>query len=98
MPSWARPSTTRRRRDERDVKLNLFELTTSEKQLRGGLFGGSNPRVEIPLLLSMWREGKLNLTDLVTAKYKLEEINQDYQDMRDGKNIRGVIEYSDADR
>jgi len=34
----------------------------------------------------------------VTTKYKLEDINQGYQDMRDGKNIRGMIVYTDADR
>ena len=28
---------------------------------------------------------------MVTRTYPLEEINQGYQDMRDGKNIRGVL-------
>jgi S-(hydroxymethyl)glutathione dehydrogenase/alcohol dehydrogenase len=27
----------------------------------------------------------------VTRTYTLEEVNQGYQDLRDGKNIRGVI-------
>ncbi|MGC7217876.1 alcohol dehydrogenase, partial [Mycobacteroides abscessus subsp. massiliense] len=35
--------------------------------------------------------GQLQLDELVTTKYHLEEINQGYQDLRDGKNIRGVI-------
>ena len=61
------------------------------------IFGGSNPRVEIPWLLSMYREGKLNLDDLATTTYKLEDINQGYQDMKDGKNLRGVILYTGAD-
>jgi S-(hydroxymethyl)glutathione dehydrogenase/alcohol dehydrogenase len=29
----------------------------------------------------------------VTTTYKLSEVNQGYQDMRDGKNIRGMIMY-----
>jgi len=81
-----------------DVKLNLFTFTLLQKDLQGAIFGGSNPRVEIPSLLSMYQEGKLKLDELVTKTYKLEDINQGYQDMRDGKNLRGVIRYTDADR
>ncbi len=38
-------------------------------------------------------DGKLKLDEMVTTEYTLEEVNQGYQDMRDGKNIRGVIRY-----
>ena len=81
-----------------DVKLSLFELTLLQKDLQGAIFGGSNPRAEIPALLSLYQEGQLKLDGLVTKTYALEDINQGYQDMRDGKNIRGMITYSDADR
>jgi S-(hydroxymethyl)glutathione dehydrogenase/alcohol dehydrogenase len=81
-----------------DVKLSLFELTLLQKDLQGAIFGGSNPRAEIPSLLSLYQEGRLNLDGLVTTKYALEDINQGYQDMRDGKNIRGMVVYTDADR
>jgi S-(hydroxymethyl)glutathione dehydrogenase/alcohol dehydrogenase len=81
-----------------DVKLSLFELTLLQKDLQGAIFGGSNPRAEIPSLLSLYQEGRLNLDGLVTTKYVLEDINQGYQDMRDGKNIRGMVVYTDADR
>jgi Zn-dependent alcohol dehydrogenase len=33
-----------------------------------------------------------------TTKYRLEDINQGYQDMKEGKNIRGMVVYPDADR
>jgi NDMA-dependent alcohol dehydrogenase len=81
-----------------DVKLNLFEFTLLQKDLQGAIFGGSNPRAEIPALLSLYQEGQLKLDGLVTQTYALEDINQGYQDMRDGKNIRGMIRYTDADR
>ncbi len=81
-----------------DVKLNLFMFTLLQKDLQGAIFGGSNPRADIPWLLSMYRDGKLKLDELITTTYALEDINQGYQDMRDGKNLRGVILYTDADR
>ncbi|WP_347058514.1 NDMA-dependent alcohol dehydrogenase [Blastococcus sp. HT6-30] len=81
-----------------DVKLSLFELSLLQKDLQGAVFGGFSPRVAIPELLSLYQEGQLKLDGLVTTKYSLEEVNQGYQDMRDGKNIRGMIVYTDADR
>ncbi|MCA0145699.1 NDMA-dependent alcohol dehydrogenase [Blastococcus sp. LR1] len=81
-----------------DVKLSLFELTLLQKDLQGAIFGGLAPRNAIPELLSLYQEGQLKLDELVTTKYKLEDVNQGYQDMRDGKNIRGMIIYTDADR
>lgn len=81
-----------------DVKLNLFMFTLLQKDLQGAIFGGSNPRADIPWLLSMYREGKLKLDELVTTRYALEDVNQGYQDLADGKNLRGLIVYTDADR
>ena len=76
-----------------DVQLSLFDLAMSQKQLVGTLFGSANPRFDIPRLLAMYEAGKLKLDELITRTYSLEQINEGYQDMRDGKNIRGVIVY-----
>jgi S-(hydroxymethyl)glutathione dehydrogenase/alcohol dehydrogenase len=76
-----------------DVSLNLFNLTLQEKQLVGSIFGSANPRRDVPRLLHLYQEGKLKLDELVTNTYKLDDINLGYQDMRDGKNIRGMVMY-----
>ncbi|CKO44174.1 zinc-containing alcohol dehydrogenase NAD-dependent [Mycobacterium tuberculosis] len=78
--------------------LNLAMLTLLQKNIQGTIFGGGNPHYDIPKLLSMYKAGKLNLDDMVTTAYKLEQINDGYQDMLNGKNIRGVIRYTDDDR
>lgn len=80
------------------VTLNLAMLTLLQKNIQGTIFGGGNPHYDIPKLLSMYTAGKLNLDDMVTTAYKLEQINDGYQDMLNGKNIRGVIRYTDDDR
>ena len=79
--------------EQMDVKLNLHLLTLFQKQVRGSIFGSANPRSDIPKLLGLYQEGQLKLDELVTRTYKLEDVNQGYQDLRDGKNIRGVILY-----
>jgi S-(hydroxymethyl)glutathione dehydrogenase/alcohol dehydrogenase len=71
--------------------VSLFELAMYNKEIKGTIFGSLNPRRDIPNLLSMYREGQLKLDELVTQTYTLEQINDGYRDMRDGKNIRGVV-------
>ncbi|HBX77901.1 MAG TPA: alcohol dehydrogenase, partial [Acidimicrobiaceae bacterium] len=76
---------------ESAATVSLFDLAMMNKQIRGTIFGSASPNQAIPELLSMYREGRLKLDELVTNTYTLDEVNQGYQDMRDGKNIRGVI-------
>lgn len=74
-----------------EVRLSLFELTLFQKDLRGSLFGGGNPRADIPKLLSLYRGGQLMLDELITNTYPLDQINEGYDAMREGRNIRGVL-------
>jgi alcohol dehydrogenase (nicotinoprotein) len=66
-------------------------LTLFEKRIHGALFGGGNPFDDIPRMLDLYRAGHLKLDELITNRYRLDEVNQGYQDLLDGKNIRGVI-------
>ncbi len=80
---------------EHTVNMSMFDLTLMEKQIVGSIFGSANMRSDIPKLLKLYRDGQLDLDAMVTSTYKLGDINQGYQDMRDGKNIRGVLVYDD---
>jgi NDMA-dependent alcohol dehydrogenase len=83
--------------DAVDVPMSLFELALLQKRLQGAVFGGGNPRYDIPKLLGLYREGQLKLDELVTTEYKLEDINKGYSDMFEGKNLRGLIKYGPED-
>jgi len=71
--------------------INLFDLAMMQKRIQGNVYGGWSPRVAVPILLDMYKNKKLKLDELISKKYKLEEINEAYDDMRNGKNVRGVI-------
>ena len=73
------------------VHVSGLDLTLNEKTIRGTLFGSANPQYDIVRLLRLYDAGQLKLDELVTTRYRLEDVNQGYQDLRDGKNIRGVI-------
>ena len=78
---------------ETDVKMSMIDLTLMEKRLVGTIFGSANIRYDIPKLCELYRDGQLDLDGMITRTYDLEDINQGYQDMRDAKNIRGVLLY-----
>ncbi|KRD07117.1 alcohol dehydrogenase [Mycobacterium sp. Root265] len=80
-----------------DVKLNLFLFTMLQKTLKGNIFGGGSSHVETPRLTALYKSGLLNIDDMITRTYRLEDINQGYQDMLDGNNIRGVVRFDEAD-
>src|SRR5262252_6129480 len=76
---------------DRTIHVPGFELTLYEKRIQGALFGGGNPFDEIPRMLDLYRAGHLKLDELVTRTYRLDEVNQGYQDLLDGKNVRGLL-------
>jgi NDMA-dependent alcohol dehydrogenase len=78
---------------ELNITLSSLALVTYEKQVRGSLFGSSNPHFDIPRMLDYYRDGLLELDHLVTSRYSLEQVNEGYRDLLDGKNIRGIIEF-----
>jgi Zn-dependent alcohol dehydrogenase len=71
--------------------LPMAFMTLYQKRLLGSLCGEANPRADIPRLLNLYRDGKLLLDETVTAEYKLNDINEAYDDMLEGRNIRGVV-------
>jgi S-(hydroxymethyl)glutathione dehydrogenase/alcohol dehydrogenase len=79
--------------DLNTVPLLLIDMLQGCKTLKGLLYGGMNPRASMPKLLSMYRSGNLKLDELVTKRYRLDQINDAITDMREGRNIRGMIEF-----
>ena len=73
------------------IPINPSMLALFTKEIRGALFGDQNPSADMLKMLRLYQEGKLKLDELITTKYKLEDINQGYEDMHAGKNLRGVI-------
>ncbi|MFD5811429.1 NDMA-dependent alcohol dehydrogenase [Rhodococcus aetherivorans] len=75
------------------IPVPILELILYEKKIKGSLFGSSSPRADIPKLLDLYQAGYLKLDELITTEYALDDINQGYDDMRAGTNIRGVIRF-----
>jgi S-(hydroxymethyl)glutathione dehydrogenase/alcohol dehydrogenase len=70
------------------------ELVFYQKRIQGSMFGECNPTTDIPRVLRMWQEGSLKVNELITRRYKLDDIAQGYEDMHAGINVRGLIDFS----
>lgn len=81
------------RLDTPDVHVPGTALALFAKTIKGTLFGGANPQYDIVRLLRLYDAGQLKLDELITRRYTLEQVNEGYADLRDGKIIRGVITY-----
>lgn len=77
----------------RDGDIPLTELVLYQKRLQGSLFGASAPTADIPAQLRLWQEGALKLDELVTRRYRLDDIAQGFEDMHAGRNLRGVVTF-----
>ena len=80
--------------DTTPIPVSLADMTLFQKRIQGAMFGMSNPNWDILRQLELYRSGVLKLDELITKSYPLDEIQQGYQDMHDGKNIRGIIKYA----
>lgn len=65
-----------------------------QRRIQGHIFGMCNPLVDIPKLLRMYTEGLVKLDELITRRYRLDEINAAYCDLDEGRIIRGIIEHA----
>jgi alcohol dehydrogenase (nicotinoprotein) len=79
---------------ELTIQLPSTILTLFRKTVRGTVFGDANPTYDIPKLIGLYEDGRLKLDELITRTYSLEQVNQGYEDLEAGLNIRGVVDLS----
>ena len=73
------------------VQVPLNQLVQREKRIVGSLYGSANPLLDLPRLFDLYLFGRLPLERLLGRRYRLDEINAAYADLRGGAVGRGVI-------
>src|SRR6266699_787158 len=75
---------------EKNVQIPGTVLAASERRVVGSFFGSCNPVTDIPLLLGLYQRGQLELDQLVSRQYALEEIRAGYADLASARNLGGL--------
>ncbi|ALJ19302.1 Zn-dependent alcohol dehydrogenase [Microbacterium sp. No. 7] len=73
------------------VGLGQFDLLRGQKAIQGLHMGKPIPEYDIPLYADLYRQGRLNLDDLVSQTIPLERINEAYADLERGEIARSVV-------
>jgi S-(hydroxymethyl)glutathione dehydrogenase / alcohol dehydrogenase len=72
------------------VSFNPLDLTTGEKVIRGSWYGSCRPPIDFPILLDLYRAGRLRL-DLLVTPCTLDEVNDALDAIETGRVARSVI-------
>lgn len=73
-----------------EVSTRPFQLVTG-RVWKGTAFGGVKGRSELPSYVDRYMEGSLKIDDFITHTMGLEDINNAFDLMHEGKSIRSVV-------
>lgn len=76
---------------EEMASVGVAEAMFTQKRLVGSLLGGCHAPRDFPMLIDLWRRGRLPLEKMVTARRPLTEVNEAIEDMLAGRGIRTVL-------
>jgi S-(hydroxymethyl)glutathione dehydrogenase/alcohol dehydrogenase len=62
-----------------------------DKGIMGCRYGSARPRHDIPLVIELYRAGRLKLDELITRTYELDQFEQALLDLEAGELARGVV-------
>ncbi|KGE52144.1 S-(hydroxymethyl)glutathione dehydrogenase/class III alcohol dehydrogenase [Xanthomonas axonopodis pv. vasculorum] len=75
-----------------EISTRPFQLVTG-RVWRGSAFGGVKGRTQLPGMVEQSMEGEIDLDPFITHTMPLEEINEAFHLMHEGKSIRTVIHF-----
>ena len=75
-----------------EISTRPFQLVTG-RVWRGTAFGGVKGRTELPGYVDRYMDGKIKIDEMVTHTLDLEDINQAFDLMHEGKSIRSVVSF-----
>jgi len=75
-----------------EISTRPFQLVTG-RVWKGSAFGGARGRTDVPKIVDMYMEGRINIDDLITHQMPLEKINDAFDLMHKGESIRSVVVY-----
>lgn len=75
-----------------EIKTRPFQLVTG-RVWKGTAFGGAKGRTDVPKIVDWYMEGKINIDDLITQVMPIEQINEAFDLMHQGKSIRTVLTF-----
>jgi Zn-dependent alcohol dehydrogenase len=74
------------------LPLPAISIPRLERRVLGSLYGSSYPERDFPLILDLYRRGRLPLDRLVTHRLPLDEVGRAFELLRSGHAVRVVLD------
>ncbi len=75
-----------------EIATRPFQLVTG-RVWRGTAFGGARGRTDVPKIVDWYMDGKIEIDPMITHTLSLDNINEGFDLMHEGKSIRSVVVY-----
>jgi S-(hydroxymethyl)glutathione dehydrogenase / alcohol dehydrogenase len=76
-----------------EVSVPVMTLVYEERMLTGSVYGSSRPWTDLPMLINLYRAGKLKLDELLTRRYPFGQINEAYAALERGEVLRSIVTF-----
>jgi Zn-dependent alcohol dehydrogenase len=73
------------------LQIEAVDLADNSQHILGSKMGSTRLHLDVPKLVELYRQGRLKLDELITARYPLEEINEAIAAVKRGEALRNVI-------
>jgi len=73
------------------MSLPIREFAWAGQRILGSCMGSTRLAVDVPRLIDLYRQGRLKLDELITARYPLDRINEAIEAVERGDALRNVI-------
>ncbi|MEO1532138.1 MAG: S-(hydroxymethyl)glutathione dehydrogenase/class III alcohol dehydrogenase [Pseudomonadota bacterium] len=75
-----------------EISTRPFQLVTG-RTWKGTAFGGARGRTDVPKIVDWYMDGKIEIDPMITHTLPLDQINDGFDLMHEGKSIRAVVQY-----
>ncbi len=75
-----------------EISTRPFQLVTG-RVWKGSAFGGAKGRTDVPKIVDWYMDGKIDIDSLITQVMPIDQINQAFDLMHQGKSIRTVLTF-----
>lgn len=73
------------------IEFSAYEIFHDDKKLTGSFHGGISMRRDLPMLTSLWRNGRLPIESLMNGTARLDDINEVTRKQKSGEVVRTPI-------
>jgi S-(hydroxymethyl)glutathione dehydrogenase / alcohol dehydrogenase len=67
------------------------QLAADGQKILGSKMGSARPLIDVPMIVALYREGRLKLDELISGRFSLDSINEAVASSRSGAALRNVI-------